>query len=204
MSFRLVTFAILLLLRAEFIFPSIPLFQVGPGASEKVAPPAINKPVIKNEVTSEAIGTKQERRERKRKLNVVELFHPKKRLRLDPEASSSKPSSEVEKGKKAEKGKKRKENCNNVNDGDDNEGEKSYVNVETSGALQESVQGSEIVDTLEERKVRVDAVGRQKKKIGARSKGGRLCVVWFVSVDSVEYMKGALDVILLCANLRCR
>jgi hypothetical protein len=165
-------------------------------------PPEVVKPVVKNEVTSEAIGTKQERRERKRKINVVELFHPKKRLRLDPESSSSKSLPEIER-RKAEKGNKHKESYSIAND-DDNEGEKSYIDTDKNATPQESVQVSEIDETVEERKVDEDAVGRSKKKTGARSRGGRLCMVWFVSVDSSKYMKGALDVILLCGNLRCR
>lgn len=164
---------------------------------------AIIQPVVKNEVISEAIGTKQERRERKRKINVVELFHPKKRLKLDPEASSSKSSSDVEKRKKAEKGKGRKESYSAVSDGHDNEGEKKYINVDTNGTVHEAIEGSEVDETVEERQVD-DSLARPKKKIVPRSGGGRLCMEWLVFVDSIEFMKGALDIILLCTNLRCR
>jgi hypothetical protein len=149
------------------------LFQAGPGASERLPPPAVIKPVIKNEVISEAIGTKQERRERKRKINVVELFHPKKRLKLDPELSSLKSSSAVEKGRKVEKGKQRNESHSSVNDDGDNEGEKSYVSMDTSGTLEECVHGSKVDETVEDSQGSEDAVGRPKKKTG----GGRLCVV---------------------------
>lgn len=165
---------------------------------------AVFKPVVKNEVISEAIGTKQERRERKRKINVVELFHPKKRLKLDPEVSSSKSSSEVEKRKKAEKGKRRKESYSAVSDGHDNEGEKKHISADKNGTVHEAVEGSKIDETVEERQVDEDSMARPKKKIMPRSGGGRLCLVWLVFVDSVEYMKGALDIILLCTNLRCR
>lgn len=133
-------------------------------------------PVTKNEVTSEPIGTKQERRERKRKINVAELFHPKKRLKLDPESSSTKSLPEIER-RKAEKGNKHKESCSTVNDGDDNEGEKKYINMDTNVTPQESVQDSEIDETVDERKVVEDAVSRSKKKNEARSEGGRLCMV---------------------------
>jgi hypothetical protein len=133
-------------------------------------------PVTKNEVTSEPIGTKQERRERKRKINVAELFHPKKRLKLDPESSSTKSLLEIER-RKAEKGNKRKESCSTVNDGDDNEGEKKYINMDTNASPQESVQDSEIDETVDERKVVEDAVSRSRKKNEARSEGGRLCMV---------------------------
>lgn len=158
---------------------------------------------MRNEVISEAIGTKQERRERKRKINVVELFHPKKRLKLDPDASS-KSSSELERRKKAEKGKRCKESDSAVSDGHGNEGEKKYINVDTNGTVHEAVEGSKIDETVEERQVDEDSLARPKKKIVPRSGGGRLCMVWLVFVDSVEYMKGALDIILLCTNLRCR
>lgn len=170
--------------------------------------PVAAKPVMKNEITSEAIGTKQERRERKRKINVAELFHPKKRLRLDPESSSSKSLPEIER-RKAEKGNKHKESYNNTNDiddgddDDDNEGEKSYIDTDTNVTLQESVQVSEIDETVEKR-VDEDTVSGSKKKAGASSRGGMLFMVWFVSVDNFKHMKVALDVILLCDNLRCR
>jgi hypothetical protein len=153
------------------------LFQVGPAASERVLPPAVIKPVIKNEVISEAIGTKQERRERKRKINVVELFHPKKRLKLDPELSALKSSSDIEKGKKVEKGKQYNESRGSVYDVGDNEGEKSYVRVDTSGSLEESVHGSKVDEAVESSQGSEDAVGRLKKKTGARSGGGTLYMI---------------------------
>ncbi|XP_069687402.1 uncharacterized protein [Periplaneta americana] len=144
--------------------------EIGPGTSEKFVPPVIPKPVIKNEVISEPIGTKEERRERKRKLNVVELFHPKKRLKIAAE-SSPKSSTDAEKGRKSEKRRRRKENPSNVNEGD-NEGEKNINNTDTNETLQESVQISEIDETVEEKKVVEDPVGRQKKKISSKSGGG--------------------------------
>lgn len=165
---------------------------------------AVIKPVIKNEVISEAIGTKQERRERKRKINVVELFHPKKRLKLDLETSSAKPSPEVEKRNKVDKRKKRKESGNVADDGRENEGEKKDINVDTNGTVHEAIEGSKIDEIADEKQVDEDSLARPKKKIIPRSGGGRLYTVWFVFVDSIEYMKGELDVILLCTNLRCR
>jgi hypothetical protein len=149
------------------------LFQVVPRTSERVPPPAVIKPVKKNEVISEAIGTKQERRERKRKINVAELFHPKKRLKLDPELSCLKSSSEVEKGKKVEKGKQYNDSHNSMGDFGDNEGEKSYVRVDTSGTVEECVHGSKVDKTVEDSQGSEDAVCRPKKKSG----GGRLCMV---------------------------
>jgi hypothetical protein len=150
------------------------LFQVGPGTPERVIPPAIIKPVIKNEIISEAIGTKQERRERKRKINVVELFHPKKRLKLDPELSANS-SLEGEKGKKVEKGKQH-ESHSSVNDDGDKEGEKNYVSVDTSGTLEKSVHGSKVDETAEDSHGSENAVSRPKKKSG----GGRLYMVLLV------------------------
>jgi len=155
------------------------LFQVGPETPESVIPPPIIKPVIKNEIISEAIGTKQERRERKRKINVVELFHPKKRLKLDPELSASNSSLEVEKGKKVEKGKQH-DSRSSVNDVGDNEGEKNYVSVDTSGTLEKSVHGSKVDETADDSQGSENAVGRSKKKTG----GGRLYMVLLVTMDS--------------------
>jgi len=164
------------------------LFQVGPGTSERVIPPPVIKPVIKNEIISEAIGTKQERRERKRKINVAELFHPKKRPKLDPELSASNSSLEVEKGKKVEKGKQRNESHSSVNDVGDNEGEKNYVNVDTSGTLEKSVRGSKVDETAEDSQGNENAVGRPKKKTG----GGTPYMVLLVNVDSDVCMKQAV------------
>jgi len=164
------------------------LFQVGPETSEREIPPPIIKPVIKNEIISEAIGTKQERRERKRKINVVELFHPKKRLKLDPELSASNASLEVEKGKKAEKGKHRNESHSSVNDVGDNEGEKNYVSVDTSGTLEKSVHGSKVDETAEDSQGNENAIGRPKKKTG----GGRLYTVLLVTMDSDVCLKQAV------------
>jgi hypothetical protein len=161
------------------------LLQVGPGTSERVLPPAVIKPVIKNEVISEAIGTKQERRERKRKINVVELFHPKKRLKLDPELSASNSSLEVEKGKKVEKGKQRNESHSSVNDVGDSEGEKSYISVDTSGTLEKAVHGSKVDETTEDSQGNESAVGRPKKKSG----GGRIYMVLLDAMDSDVCMK---------------
>ncbi|XP_067014455.2 uncharacterized protein [Anabrus simplex] len=59
---------------------------------EKPPAPPVLSPLITD---TETIGTKAERRERKRKLNVAELFHVKKRPRKSPPSSSpstSKPS----------------------------------------------------------------------------------------------------------------
>lgn len=164
------------------------LFQVGPETPETVIPPAIIKPVIKNEIISEAIGTKQERRERKRKINVAELFHPKKRLKLDPELSASNSSLEVEKGKKAEKRKQRNESHSNVNDVGENEGGKNYVSVDTSETVEKSVHGSKVDETAEDSKGNENAVGRPKKKTG----GGRLYMVLLVTMDSDVCMKQAV------------
>ena len=164
------------------------LFQEGPGTLERVIPPAIIKPVIKNEIISEAIGTKQERRERKRKINVAELFHPKKRLKLDPELSASNSSLEVEKGKKVERGKQRNESHSSVNDVGDNEGEKNYVNVDASGTLEKSVHGFKVDETAEDSQGNENAAGRPKKKIG----GGRLYMVLLITMDSDVCMKQAV------------
>lgn len=164
------------------------LFQVGPETSERVIPPAVIKPIIKNEIISEAIGTKQERRERKRKINVAELFHPKKRLKLDPELSASNSSLEVEKGKKVERGKQRIESHSNVNDVGDNEGEKNYVSVDTSGTLEKSLHGSKVDETAEDSQGSENAVGRPKKKTG----GGRLYMVLLVTMDSDVCLKRAV------------
>lgn len=164
------------------------LLQVGPVTPERVLPPPVIKPVIKNEIISEAIGTKQERRERKRKINVVELFHPKKRPKLDPELSASNSSLEVEKGKKVEKGKQRNECQSSVSDVGDNEGEKSYISVDTSGALEKSVHGSKADEMAEDSQDNENAVGRPKKKMG----GGRLYVVLLVTVYSDVCMKPAV------------
>jgi hypothetical protein len=154
------------------------LLQVGPVTPEVVPPPPVIKRVIKNEIISEAIGTKQERRERKRKINVVELFHPKKRPKLDPELSASNSSLEVQKGKKVEKGKQRSESQSSVNDAGDNEGEKSYVSVDTSATPEKSVHGSKIDETAEDNQGNENAVGRPKKKTG----GGRLYMVLLVTI----------------------
>jgi hypothetical protein len=153
-----------------------------------VSPPPIIKPVIKNEIISEAIGTKQERRERKRKINVVELFHPKKRQKLDPELSASNASLEVEKGKKVEKGKQRESHICSVNDVGDNEGEKNYVSVDTSGTLEKSVHGSKVNETAEDSQGSENAIGRPKKKTG----GGRLYMVLLVIMDSDVCLKQAV------------
>ncbi|XP_023708099.1 uncharacterized protein LOC111864808 isoform X3 [Cryptotermes secundus] len=146
--------------------------EIGPGLSEKLLSSTIITPIVRNEVISEAIGTKQERRERKRKINVVELFHPKKRQKLDPDASSSKSSSEVERRKKAEKGKRCKESDSAVSDGHGNEGEKKYINVDTNGTVHEAIEGSKIDETVEGRQVDEDSLARPKKKIVRRSGGG--------------------------------
>jgi hypothetical protein len=164
------------------------LLQVGPVTPERVLPPPVIKPVIKNEIISEAIGTKQERRERKRKINVVELFHPKKRPKLDPELSASISSLVVEKVKKVEKGKQRNECQSSVSDVGDNEGEKSYISVDTSGALEKSVHGSKADEMAEDSQDNENAVGRPKKKMG----GGRLYVVLLVTVYSDVCMKPAV------------
>jgi hypothetical protein len=148
--------------------------------------PPVIKPIVKNEVISEAIGTKQERRERKRKINVVELFHPKKRLKLDLETSSSKSSSEVERRKKAEKRKRRKESGNAVSDDHDNEGEKKDIDLGTIGTFHEAVEGSKVNETVDKGQASEDSLSKPKKKIIPRSGGGRLYTVWFVFVDSVE------------------
>ncbi|PSN55980.1 hypothetical protein C0J52_02156 [Blattella germanica] len=153
--------------KLEGVAENVP--EVKPEVPEKKLPPPVSKPVVKNTVIEEAIGTKEERRERKRKINVAELFHPKKRIKLEPGSTPPRVSSEPEKGKKIEKGKKRKENSS---EGAENEGEKSSVSLDTNDSVEDSVQGSELEITMEEKKVDEETVGKPKKKNSSKSTGG--------------------------------
>ena len=103
---------------------------------------------------------------------MAELFHPKKRMKL--EAGSLSPRSvDSEKGKKFDRRKKRTESQCQRNDSVDNEGEKSPVGQDVSESVEVSFQGSEAEITEEKKKIDGDIGKKLKKKRGRRPLGGR-------------------------------